>query len=496
MRKLSLAAFSLLMLGALISGGQALGATVLAVDGDGNATNGIQATSAVTAGKHIVGVWLRGPMDQAKLGGYTVTLKLNNTTVIGNTVKRTNKVVGDFGDPWSEVTNLRDIDASDGDVAISYFTGDIDNQLSVTADVQLCEFEFTTLNAQGSVEITIDQPNAVNITELYYIQSPGNVPKINITSVEKADLGAIGPPALIFPYFPNFDIVNDIELYNETDFAPLAIYLLDGWGAAHKITGQSSTAPWFNPAYFPGKDWICDLELLDAVEAGGAGNESAYMLDRFGAVHSASAEFGNQVYFFDQSGLASVATDFEPYVVNNQVLGGWVLDEFGNVWAVGDAPGAGGAAILSLSLPGRTTDPEINSQGDVNDLYAVDLAVIGNGAGGVVMDSFGILHSFGSASQLGPNLMFGYNIARDLWVNAAGDGAIVLDGFGAIHALGTVDTAGVDAILASSPYFPNLDIARDLEIFQGASDTITGAYILDGYGAIHLTGGAQYPDAN
>lgn len=495
MRKLSLAAFSLLVIGAVVSGGSALGATILAVDADGNLTNGVNNTATLGAGTHtvIVAITELDASAGGTLGAYTLSLDISNTAVLaGNPITARNLVDPDPSDPdigWSQVSSLRDVNASDGRVRLSYLTLDPGLEVNVAVPFPLASFQFT-VGTNGSVTVSI--PTGPNITQI------GNVavPFIPITSTVPANIiGGVLP--LIFPYFPNFDIVNDIEMYNETDSAPLAIYLLDGWGAAHKITGQSSTAPWFNPAYYPGKDWICDLELLDANEAGGAGNESCYMLDRFGAVHSdPSAEFGNQVYFFDQSGLASVATDFEPYVVNNQVLGGWVLDEFGNVWAVGAAPGAGGQAIISLNLPGRSTDAEIDSEGAVNDLYAVDFAVVGNGAGVVVMDSFGILHSSGSASQLGPNLMFGYNIARDLWVNAAGDGAIVLDGFGAIHALGNVDTAGVDAILASSPYFPNLDIARDLEIFQGASDTITGAYILDGYGAIHRTGGAQYPDAN
>lgn len=492
MRKLSVAALALLTIGAVIGGGTALGQTVVAIDADGNPSNGVQNTAALGAGTHTVSVVIT-QFDASLggvVGGYTASVQLSGTGVLGNPVVARNRVIPDPDNPWSQITNLRDIDSSDGRVRVSFFTSDPSNQATVVVPFELCQFQFTVL-AGGTVDLTI--PTGANITDLGNLANPS----IAITSTAGATIGEVVIPGLQFPYFPGFDIVNDIETYNAGEFRPEAIYLLDGWGAAHKIAGQSSSAPFFNPAYFPGRDWIADLEILDASAAGGAGNESSYMLDRFGAVHSSpSAPFGDQVYFFDSTGLAPVATDFEPFVSNAQVVGGWVLDEFGNVWAVGAAPGAGGPAILSLGLPGRTTDPEVDSEGAANDLYAVDLAVVDNGAGGVVLDSFGILHSFGSVDQIGPNLMFGYNIARDLWVNAAGDGAIVLDGFGAVHPLGNVDTTGVDAILASSPYFPNLDIARDLELFQDGSGSIRGAYILDGYGAIHLTGGALYPDAN
>lgn len=480
MRKLSFGAVALLTFALILSGGPALAQTVLALDADGDPSNGIQDTAVLQAGTHVVSfvVTELAASANSKLAGYTGTIDFSSTAVFDNTVTLTDKT--GFGLATATDTNIADSRARLGRAGTAENT--------ITLPYELFTMTLTVTGDLGAGEqITLTIPNpAPTIVEL------GNLSQfsIPITAVQGCTLTAGGvTPGLLFPYWPGFDIANDLETWNAAETSAEALFLLDGWGAAHKIGGAA--VPFFNPAYFPGQDLLVDLEL-------DAANESAFTLDVFGAVHGDPGVFGSQVYFFDATGLAAVAVDFEPYMDAGAVTGGWVLDEFGNVWPVGQAPDSGGDPIFEAGLPGRSTDPLSNAQGAANDLYAVDFQVVNNGAGVVILDSFGLLHFVGTVGQAlmdAPALQFGFNIARDLYVNAAGDGAIVLDGYGAVHPLGNIDAGEVAAILADSPYFPNLDIARDFEVYTDSTGSITGAQILDGFGAIHNTGAVTYPAA-
>lgn len=491
MRSLSLTTLSLLLVGVMLCGGTAFADNVISVDADGDLGNGVQDTATLSAGTHTVIVAL-SDFDEGNLAGYTVTLNISDTAVIGNPVTITDNA--GFG-----LATKTDSDASDGTVAIGR-AGTA--AVPVTVPFALATFEFTVLDDGGTVTVDVAPPSPT-ITEI------GNLVmfSIPIDAVNGAELGGGGPgPGLMFPYWPGFAIAHDIELFNETAFSADAIFLLDGWGGGHRIAPQGTSVPFYNPIYLGsnlgGLDLIYDLEFSN--ETGF--NESAFMLDGYGVVHGDPFTPSNQVIFFDQSGLANVATDFEPYEdAGGDTTGGWVLDEFGNVWAIGTAPGAGAGPIFSASpaLPGRTIDPMDTFaqpgggwRGDAGDLWAVDLWVIGNGTGVVILDSFGQLHTFGAVGSeitSAPALQFGFNIARDLWVSEAGDAAIVLDGYGAIHPLGNVDPGAASALLSQIPYFPGLDIAADLEGYEDASGAPTGINILDGFGAIFSAGNVGFP---
>ena len=100
--------------------------------------------------------------------------------------------------------------------------------------------------------------------------------------------------------------------------------------------------------------------------------------------------------------------------------------------------------------------------------------------GGVVMDRFGGLHSYGNQSvgTSGFSYWPGWNIARGVALSPDRSGGYSLDGWGGVHAFGAA------AELAPSAYWPGWDIARGIAVCNG------GGYTLDGYGGIHQFGTA------
>ncbi|MEZ5170884.1 MAG: glucosaminidase domain-containing protein [Acidimicrobiia bacterium] len=112
------------------------------------------------------------------------------------------------------------------------------------------------------------------------------------------------------------------------------------------------------------------------------------------------------------------------------------------------------------------------------------LAVMPDGQGYVMLDGFGGLHKFGSARSgamktLSGPYWQGWDIANALAVTTDGAGLIVMDGFGGLHPRGTAPTA------TGTAYWPNWDIARDVEV-----DDDGGVYVLDGWGGVHNYNGA------
>jgi uncharacterized protein YkwD len=100
--------------------------------------------------------------------------------------------------------------------------------------------------------------------------------------------------------------------------------------------------------------------------------------------------------------------------------------------------------------------------------------------GGVVMDRFGGLHSYGNqpVSTSGFSYWPGWNIARGVVLKADRSGGYTLDGWGGVHAFGSA------APTSPSAYWPGWDIARGIALCNG------GGYTLDGYGGIHPFGTA------
>jgi hypothetical protein len=143
--------------------------------------------------------------------------------------------------------------------------------------------------------------------------------------------------------------------------------------------------------------------------------------------------------------------------------GTWVLNGNGQVQALDGAPSFG-APLFGWDI-------------------ARDIAAMPDGNGYMVLDGFGGVHKFGSATALanlaGP--YFGWDIARSLAITADGRGYMVLDGWGGAHAVGDAPSLGAG-------YWPGWDIARSIAI----TGDERGIWLLDGYGAVHTAGDAVF----
>ncbi|HEY7438559.1 MAG TPA: hypothetical protein VIC35_04130 [Acidimicrobiia bacterium] len=110
---------------------------------------------------------------------------------------------------------------------------------------------------------------------------------------------------------------------------------------------------------------------------------------------------------------------------------------------------------------------------------ARDVAITPSGNGISVLDAYGGFHVAGDA----PRLFAGYwrfKIARAFAYSPSGDGVYLLDGFGGIH------TAGDAVLVGRSPYWGAWDIARDITLTPSGR----GYTVLDGFGGVHPVGDA------
>jgi hypothetical protein len=115
--------------------------------------------------------------------------------------------------------------------------------------------------------------------------------------------------------------------------------------------------------------------------------------------------------------------------------------------------------------------------------FARAIAVMPDGRGYTVLDGFGGLHHFGSATALrrlaGP-YWSGRDIARDFAITPTGGGFILLDGWGGTHPRG-------DAPAGPAVWWPNWDIARGVAVTASNA----GVYLLDGFGGVNTSGDAR-----
>ncbi len=146
--------------------------------------------------------------------------------------------------------------------------------------------------------------------------------------------------------------------------------------------------------------------------------------------------------------------------------GAFTLDQYGGVHPNGGAPPVRSSA----------TWPKAD--------MARGLAVGPDGTSGLVLDSWGGLHTFGTARTLADAPVAGgywphWDIARSVVLNSTGDGGYTLDGLGGIHSFGT-------APARTGTAYWNWDIGRGMAL---NADGKSG-YVLDGYGGLHPFGGA------
>lgn len=155
-------------------------------------------------------------------------------------------------------------------------------------------------------------------------------------------------------------------------------------------------------------------------------------------------------------------------VAANPRGGYYVLNGDGRVYAYGGAPYLG-ADTFSFEI-------------------ARDIAVMPDGNGYVVLDGWGGLHTFGTATSLPkPDTYWrGWDIARGIAITADGKGVAVVDGWGGVHTAGSA--AGLPL---PSTYWPGWDIAR--RVAMSAPDGVhsTGLWVLDGWGSVHTSGSAH-----
>jgi hypothetical protein len=158
-------------------------------------------------------------------------------------------------------------------------------------------------------------------------------------------------------------------------------------------------------------------------------------------------------------------------VAANPHGGYYVMNGDGRVYAYGGAPFVG--------------SPRFGAE------LARDIAVMPDGLGYVVLDGWGGVHKFGSASVLPlPDTYWrGWDIARGVAITADGKGVVVVDGWGGVHPSGSAV-----GLPLPSTYWPGWDIARRIALSAPDGVHSTGVWVLDGWGSVHVAGTARaYP---
>ncbi len=168
-----------------------------------------------------------------------------------------------------------------------------------------------------------------------------------------------------------------------------------------------------------------------------------------------------------------------PVAAAAQSQGGVTLDRYGGLHTFGG---------LQINTAGDATWPSWD--------IARSVALSPTGSGGWTLDGWGGVHPFGGAPSLtGMPYWLGWDIARALVVLPDGQSGYVLDGWGAVHPFGGAGP------LTGEPYWVGQDIARGLDIHLSSSGTPDGGATLDATGRIYpfgnypyaLNGSASYP---
>jgi hypothetical protein len=239
------------------------------------------------------------------------------------------------------------------------------------------------------------------------------------------------------------------------------MYAVDG----HGLLQGGSSAPLSNTSSWPTWDIVRGL----AISPGGLGG---YLLDGFGGLHS----IGNAP--------AVTLTGYWPGwdIARSVVLradghSGYILDGFGGLWPFG----------TSGDMPPRVNATGYWSGWDI----ARDVQLRPDGQSGYVLDGWGGVHEFGATGDMAPAVTVsawwqGWDIAHRFALDAQGTGGYVLDGLGSPHPFGTPGNAPPNATQVTS-YWANWDIARGIVLIPSSS---TQGYVVDGWGGMHSFGGA------
>jgi DNA-binding beta-propeller fold protein YncE len=153
-----------------------------------------------------------------------------------------------------------------------------------------------------------------------------------------------------------------------------------------------------------------------------------------------------------------------------------VLDEYGLVYKFGSATSADTVGSLSMGyFPGQDT--------------ARSIAVMPDGKGYLILLGSGTILKFGSAATgaiggLG-QVQWGDDFGRSIAVMPDGKGYVVLDKFGGVNKFGSALQGPVAA--GSTPYW-GTDLGRDITIVAAFGGAF-GYYVVDAWGGVNGTAG-------
>ncbi|MCX6354868.1 MAG: hypothetical protein NTZ78_08195 [Candidatus Aureabacteria bacterium] len=226
-------------------------------------------------------------------------------------------------------------------------------------------------------------------------------------------------------------------------------------------------------AYADGKVVADAIGISDLGEAASSRISGIVILDKCGAVFPAHRLEDAPIAL--PQGCAPYASGQDRYrdmkVVTDSaggVKGYYVLDCQGRVFEVGAVPRRFGGGT-----PARVPSREMGLSPAFDSLY--------------VLLSRGIVFSTG-ATYGNPDWGTGSDMAKDIELVSAGNevlGYYILDAYGAVHPYPAVRLPA----FSGCPYWPNMNIARDLEVvFDEGTGTVNGYYVLDGFGGIHAVG--------
>jgi uncharacterized protein YvpB len=337
------------------------------------------------------------------------------------------------------------------------------------------------------------------------------------------------------PQWPGWDIARAVVVRGDGAGG----WTLDGWGGIHAFGAAAAVA---TPAYQPGLDTARDFVVTSTDSAGQPDGRAGYLLESSGAIHGWGGVPPLTGPTWPGKDIAEgLAVHYTPTGLPD---GAWELLMDGTIVTVGAAPAVAladqhVAAVwrhLHANLDGTlwalagwgvtravTSSPVASSWSGYPDWGSWNIVrdlVLGPGnsghasqpvsqsagaafrnayrpSGGVTLDGWGGLHSWGGLSLDGAGAPYwpGWDIARSAVVREDGSGGWVLDGWGGIHAFGDA------AAIAAPSYWPRWDIARalvvtshdahgDLGAALGESSPAIQGYVLDGFGGVHPFGGA------
>ncbi len=249
-----------------------------------------------------------------------------------------------------------------------------------------------------------------------------------------------------------------------TAFAPppvsaapeLGGYEVDGWGALHPYGGASIASIY---AYWPGRDEARGIVMRPDRKGG-------YVLDASGGVNP----FGTAVPVDGAPSWpgADVARGIVLDPCDSSGAGGYVLDDWGGIHAFGGAPPVSGGGYWS----GR----------DLARGIAVN-PCSGNVVSGYTLDGWGGIHPFWQTGSpalpkpYSPSYWPGQDVTRGLVLTSSGSGYI-LDDYGALHVFGSASAT------SESAYFPGQDVARAVTLDTWAHAAYQGGYVLTAYGQL------------